>query len=64
MGKKLRDIGYADKYPEIPWNEIAGLRNPIAHGYDAIDLEMVYDISVTDVPDLLEKCKNILQELN
>jgi len=64
MGKKLRDTGYADKYPEIPWNEIAGLRNRIAHGYDAIDLEMVYDISVTDVPELLKNCRKILSKFN
>lgn len=64
LGKKLRDSGFADKYPEIPWNEIAGLRNRIAHGYDAIDHEMVYDISTTDVPKLLHNCKHILDEIN
>jgi len=64
MGKKLRDAGFADRYPEIPWNEIAGLRNRIAHGYDAIDLEMVYDISVADAPELLENCRRILDEIS
>lgn len=64
MGEKLRDSGFADKYPEIPWNEIAGLRNRIAHGYDAIDHEMVYDISTNDVPELLHNCKRILGEIN
>ena len=63
MGKKLRELGYADKYPQIPWDEIAGLRNRIAHGYDAIDLEMVYDISVNDVPTLLNECNKILEEI-
>ena len=64
MGKKLRDIGFAAKYPQIPWNEIAGLRNRIAHWYDAIDHEMVYDISVNDVPELLKNCRNILNEID
>ena len=63
LGKKLRELGFAVKYPDIPWDEIAGLRNRIAHGYDAIDHEMVYDISINDIPDLLEQCKNILREL-
>ena len=62
MGKKLRDDGYAEKYPQIPWNEIAGLRNRIAHGYDAIDQEMVYDISINDIPELLKKCRKILNK--
>ena len=63
LGKKLRDAGFADKYPEIPWNEIAGLRNRIAHGYDAIDHEMVYDISIRDIPELLQNCQRILNEI-
>ena len=62
LGKKLRDIGYAEKYPDVSWNEIAGLRNRIAHGYDAIDLEMVYDISINDIPKLLQSCKDILHK--
>lgn len=62
VGKKLREAGYAEKYPNVSWNEIAGLRNRIAHGYDVIDLDMVYDISINDVPALLQNCKEILQK--
>lgn len=60
LTKKLRDEGYSDKYPNIPWNEISGLRNRIAHGYDAVDIEMVYDISVCDIPILLDNYLEIL----
>lgn len=62
MAKKLRDVGFADKYPNVQWNEIAGLRNRIAHGYDSIDLEMVYDISVEDIPKLFRDCQEILMQ--
>ena len=61
LAKKLRDEGFADKYPDIEWNDIAGMRNRIAHGYDSIDLEMVYDIAVEDIPKLLKGCQNILE---
>lgn len=60
LTKKLRDEGYSEKYPDLPWKEISGLRNRIAHGYDAIDIEMVYDISVNDIPPLLVSFKDIL----
>ncbi len=58
--KKLRDLGFSDKYPDIPWNEICAMRNRIAHGYDAIDVQMVFDICTIDVPDLLKRFEDIL----
>lgn len=61
MATKLRDAGVTEKYPSVEWKEIIGLRNKVAHGYDTIDIQMVYDICVDDIPPLLEECKNILQ---
>lgn len=60
LAKKLRDEGFAEKYPNIQWNEIAGMRNRIAHGYDTIDLDMVYDIATEDIPKLLVDCQHML----
>ena len=61
--KKLRESGFVTQYPNVPWAEIAGLRNRIAHGYDTIDLEMVFDISVADIPQLQENCEHILKQI-
>lgn len=41
-----------DKYPEIRWAEIIGLRNRLIHGYGAIDLDIVYRIITADLPPL------------
>ena len=62
LAKKLREEGYADKHPEVPWDKIAGMRNKIAHGYDAIDLEMVFDVCTKNLPELLKNCNYILQQ--
>ena len=59
QAKKLRDLGYHIKYPELQLNQIAGLRNKIVHGYDSIDLNMVFDITIYDIPDLESKLKSI-----
>ncbi|MBE6688667.1 MAG: DUF86 domain-containing protein [Ruminococcaceae bacterium] len=62
LAKKLRDDeGYADKYPDIPWNKIAGIRNRIAHGYNTIDLEMVFYVCTKNIPELLEEFNRILK---
>lgn len=60
QAKKLRDIGFQEKYPELHLEQIAGLRNRIVHGYDSIDLQMVFDITIYDIPDLERSLKNTL----
>jgi len=28
---------FQDRYPQIPWRQIIGMRNILVHGYDSID---------------------------
>ncbi len=44
---------FADRHPKIPWRNIRGMRNRIAHGYFDINLEVVWDTVQTALPDLL-----------
>jgi uncharacterized protein with HEPN domain len=39
--------------PAIPWAEIIGLRNRLIHGYDAVDLDIVWNIVERDLPALV-----------
>ena len=41
--------------PEIPWPAIVGLRNRLIHGYDDVDLDIVWAIVPTDLPALLSR---------
>ena len=36
--------------PHIPWNQMYGLRNLIAHEYFGIDLEMIWEIAKNNLP--------------
>lgn len=38
---------------EIPWKDVIGIRNHIAHGYFDIDGEMVLDVVKNDLDSLL-----------
>jgi uncharacterized protein with HEPN domain len=38
--------------PDLPWREIAGTRDRIAHGYFDINLDTVWDILTLDLPKL------------
>ena len=45
--------GFVEKHPEIPWRNMKGMRNRIAHGYFDIDLEIVWDTVQKSLPDLI-----------
>ena len=44
---------FAVAHPEIPWRDIVGMRNRIAHGYYALDFEVIWDTIHTSIPELL-----------
>jgi uncharacterized protein with HEPN domain len=43
---------FTDSHSEIPWRNMRGMRNRIAHGYFDIDLEQVWETAFTALPDL------------
>jgi uncharacterized protein with HEPN domain len=51
-----------DKYSEIEWRRISGLRDILIHGYFGIDDEIIWDIVSTRVSPLLESVKKILDK--
>ncbi|MFQ6002196.1 MAG: DUF86 domain-containing protein [Candidatus Zixiibacteriota bacterium] len=52
------------KYKEIPWSDIAGLRDKLIHGYFGVDLKLVWKISTKDIPELKKQISKILVEIN
>ena len=39
--------------PGIPWSEMVGMRNLMIHDYDDVDLEIVWDTILQDLPRLI-----------
>jgi uncharacterized protein with HEPN domain len=50
-----------DRYPEIMWSDIISMRNILVHQYFGIDLNMVWDTVITDIPVLKQDVKKILE---
>lgn len=50
------------EYPHIPWRNMAGMRDRIIHGYDTVDLEIVWDVVQRDIPQIRPQIQQILAD--
>jgi uncharacterized protein with HEPN domain len=57
--KKISEI-FKEKYPEIPWKDMAGIRDKLIHDYIDVDLNIVYQTVAVDIPILFHKIEKIL----
>lgn len=53
-----------DKYKDIPWKDIAGMRDKLIHGYFGVDIDAVWDTVKKDIPVLKKQIKQVLTESN
>jgi uncharacterized protein with HEPN domain len=49
------------RWSDLPWAEMRGLRNQIAHGYFGITDSIIWDTAVNDLPPLLPKLRDLLE---
>ncbi|MFH1856560.1 MAG: DUF86 domain-containing protein [Candidatus Omnitrophota bacterium] len=54
LSKEIRE-----RYSEIPWRDMAGMRDKLIHDYLGVDLDAVWDTAKKDIPFLKEKFSEI-----
>lgn len=59
-----RYVSFVDSHPDIPWRNMRGMRNRIAHGYFEINLDVVWDTVQLSLPELLKQLSAIEHEDN
>ncbi|MDD2828715.1 MAG: DUF86 domain-containing protein [Sulfuricurvum sp.] len=60
---KLTDFQLLEKYPQIPWKQVKGVRDILSHHYFDLDAETIYEICANEIDGLLSVTMTILGEV-
>lgn len=55
--------GMQDAHPEIPWKDIKGVRVILAHKYADIELGVVWEAAINELPIILSKIALLIPHL-
>jgi uncharacterized protein with HEPN domain len=53
-----------DRYPDVPWQEMAGIRDKLIHEYFGVKLEVVWNAVKQDLPELKVLIAQMIEDTN
>lgn len=64
IGEATKNIpaSVKNRYPQIPWKKMAGMRDKVIHEYFGVDLKRVWSTVKKDIPDLKPLFEKILND--
>jgi uncharacterized protein with HEPN domain len=62
IGEAARGISqeFRDAYPDIAWKNMVGMRDRLIHGYFDVDLDVVWETVIEDLPPLITHLEKII----
>ena len=66
IGEAAKNVSneFREKYSDIPWKKIVGLRDKLIHGYFNVDVERVWNVIIDDIPVLKKQIEDIIDKEN
>ncbi len=64
VGEATRRVptSFRDSHPQIPWREMAGMRDKLVHDYFGVNLEVVWKTIHEDLPPLINALRTLIEE--
>jgi uncharacterized protein with HEPN domain len=53
---------FRSRHPQVPWRQTIGMRNRLIHGYDTVNMDILWTIIQGDLPPLIEQLEAIVRE--
>ncbi len=50
------------QFPELPWSQMRGIRNRVVHGYDEIDVAIIWNVVRVELPPLVPLIERVIQQ--
>jgi uncharacterized protein with HEPN domain len=65
IGEAVKSISRdtRNKFPHIPWREIAGMRDIVVHEYFGVSIDMIWRVAINEIPELKKDIEQIISEL-
>src|SRR5438105_15962372 len=65
LGEEARKVSasFKSEHPEIPWRQMVGLRNILAHRYYATDQALIWQIIHEKLPPILDQIRSLIPPL-
>ena len=65
MGEAAKRVPEAvrQRYPDVPWKRMTGMRDKLIHEYSGVDLEIVWGVVKTELPPVKPHIEQILRDL-
>lgn len=64
MGEATKRLSeqFRESNPQIPWRNIAGMRDILIHAYDHVDPDEVWNVAQSSIPGLIRQIEELLPE--
>jgi len=64
IGEAVKNLptSFKEKYKEIPWKQIAGMRDKLVHEYFGVDYKLVWETVRVYVPELKRQIEEIMKK--